>query len=718
MKKFGKIALTSVVALAGVSLVSCEETTNVAEEVASRIILSQDRNSVTADFTVPSKIKYEGQTYDIEWKSSHANVLSFTENVDETKFTADVHRPFGSDVAATLTATVTVGGKSADETFLVTVSGIEAQTALSTAIATVGVEANYAEAATVTLPAKSNEYAEEITFAYALEAEYASTTLVDGVLSIDPSKANEKVFLNVTATAGENTLTKAVKINVSSQIEFLSCAEALAAAEETLIYFQGRVKSIANTTYGNIYIQDEDGTELYIYGLYQGTEAAYTDTTFDKTQAVQYNKWEKQLEVGDYIYAYGLRTSYNGSPQMKNAIYLEVPYAPVGDVLELADNTMTYCYGTVTSIANTTYGNIYIQDEAGKEIYIYGLYQGAESCYTDTTFDATNAVRYDKWEKQLSVGDKIAVYGLKSTYKETIQIKNALLTVVLGYAPESTTPAEPTACTIEQVLAAEKGAYVTFTGTVESFYEEWSSYNNCSPYITDGTNKVMVFRTTTQVKVGDTVTVVGYVDVYNGTVQIAQGNAVTVTAQGTTPSEPSTPTEPSTPSTPVEAPSIESAAAVFQFGDNVTGDEVTHSDGDSKNPVAENQSYTSGNYTITLTNVSKVYGINDNSTVAANDAKGNSCLKLGTSSAAGTFDFTVAEDVTTVVIYVACYKANAAQVVVNGTAHKLETLSNEGAYTAIAVDTTTTKTVTFTTGPEKADGVRVMIDAIALHTAK
>ena len=80
--------------------------------------------------------------------------------------------------------------------------------------------------------------------------------------------------------------------------------------------------------------------------------------------------------------------------------------------------------------------------------------------------------------------------------------------------------------TIPEVLASAEGTVVKFTGTVHSFYEEWSSYNNCSPYIVDENgNKILVFRTTTKVTIGDVITVEGKVTIYNTTAQIAQGSS-------------------------------------------------------------------------------------------------------------------------------------------------------------------------------------------------
>lgn len=135
---------------------------------------------------------------------------------------------------------------------------------------------------------------------------------------------------------------------------------------------------------------------------------------------------------------------------------------------------------------------------------------------------------------------------------------------------------------------------------------------------------------------------------------------------------------------------------VFEFGNNgATG----HVDG---NDIGKSKSYTSGAYTLTLTNVSKVYD-------GAKDEKGTSALKLGTSSVVGTFTFTVADDVTEVIFKVAKYKAKTTKVTINGTQYTINTSSNDGAYTEIKIDTTTTKTITFAT---VSGACRAMIDSI------
>ena len=84
---------------------------------------------------------------------------------------------------------------------------------------------------------------------------------------------------------------------------------------------------------------------------------------------------------------------------------------------------------------------------------------------------------------------------------------------------------------IADALAAEEGAEVELTGTVDGIYEAWSSFNNMSVYITDGTSRILVFRTTLKCAEGDVITVTGTMTKYSNTMQVAQGSTgVIVTA--------------------------------------------------------------------------------------------------------------------------------------------------------------------------------------------
>lgn len=125
---------------------------------------------------------------------------------------------------------------------------------------------------------------------------------------------------------------------------------------------------------------------------------------------------------------------------------------------------------------------------------------------------------------------------------------------------------------------------------------------------------------------------------------------------------------------------------------------ASHNDGTSKTTYSE----TVDGYTLSITSGSSMY-------TGARDAKGNSCIKFGTGSKTGSMKFTVPTDVNKVIIYVAQYKTNTTKVTVNGKTYTITTASNNGAYTAIEIDTSSTKTVTFATA---SGGIRCMVNTI------
>ncbi len=138
----------------------------------------------------------------------------------------------------------------------------------------------------------------------------------------------------------------------------------------------------------------------------------------------------------------------------------------------------------------------------------------------------------------------------------------------------------------------------------------------------------------------------------------------------------------------------------FNLGSNGN---ASHSDGSNNTGYTE----TVDGYTLSITSGVKFY-------TGALDAKGNSAFKLGTSSAVGSFSMSVPDDVTNVIFNVAGYKAKKVTVNINGTSHAITTTSDKGEYTAIKVDTTSTKDITFAT---TSTGYRCMINSIVFVTA-
>ncbi len=99
----------------------------------------------------------------------------------------------------------------------------------------------------------------------------------------------------------------------------VTVAEFLAAAEDSTIYeLTGEITNVTNTTYGNFYLNDGTG-EVLIYGLCSPSgEQKY---------------WaESGAKVGDTITVQTVRSSYNGTPQGKDAIFVSlVPGEGGGD---------------------------------------------------------------------------------------------------------------------------------------------------------------------------------------------------------------------------------------------------------------------------------------------------------------------------------------------------------------------------------------------------
>ena len=141
---------------------------------------------------------------------------------------------------------------------------------------------------------------------------------------------------------------------------------------------------------------------------------------------------------------------------------------------------------------------------------------------------------------------------------------------------------------------------------------------------------------------------------------------------------------------------------IFSFGAN---GQASVADGSS---IGATKDFTEGGQTLTIYSASRVYD-------SARDAKGTSALKIGKADEIGYFSFNVGADVTSVIIRVAGYKASDAAIEINGKSYTVTAHSNDGIYTAITIDTTEVKTVTFSTTTSVK---RAMIDSIEFVVTK
>lgn len=266
------------------------------------------------------------------------------------------------------------------------------------------------------------------------------------------------------------------------------------------------------------------------------------------------------------------------------------------------------------------------------------------------TYSADGSVRYDALSYKPVVGDTITVYGIIGLYSNAPQMKNAWITNIVHE------------CNSDVAATCTKGASCSICGAEVEGSEALGHTPGAEATCTEDQK----------------CTVCGEV-MQEATGHNYEGGTCTVCGA----------IEGGEPEGPKEL-------VTFEFGENGS---AAHVDG---NDLGTSKSYTEGDYTLELTGMSKVYG-------PAYDAKGNSCIKLGTSKVVGTFTFTVADDVDQVIIRVAKYKANTTKIDVNGTAYTISGASNNGEYDEIVIDTTTTKTITFAT---VSGGARAMINSI------
>ena len=201
-------------------------------------------------------------------------------------------------------------------------------------------------------------------------------------------------------TDGHKNYSSEATISQKGAIIAATVKEFLDAAETSTIY---RLSGVIT----KLYTSDKQNKSFYIQD-YSGEVLVYRAEGFDESSA----------KVGDVVTVTGVRTSYKDTPQMGTAKFESLDHVvteiSIADFLESGQNNAWYrVTGTVTEIANATYGNIYITD-GSHILYIYGCYPG-----TGATGDARKGV-VDA--QGIHVGDKLTVFGPRSVYKDVPQV--------------------------------------------------------------------------------------------------------------------------------------------------------------------------------------------------------------------------------------------------------------------------------------------------------
>ena len=302
---------------------------------------------------------------------------------------------------------------------------------------------------------------------------------------VSGSAGTTELILHADATSGGREAE--LQIAVGDHTQFLmvrqgsmeassaTCAEVIAGADGKTYRVKGTCTSIANTTYGNWYLDDGTGV-VYIYG------------TLDKDGATK-NFSSLGIEVGDVIEVEGPKTTYNGT-------------------VELVDVTVLNITKSLIKIVSP---EAKIAKEGG-QLEVKLAYKGSGVYYTVP----------DEFKSWISYQESEYIAGIPTIFEA-----NPADTVIMKF--NYNVPAAIAAC--------EAGATEVYVkGIVCEAPEKYASATYYISVDGNNTDRLQIysgkyiantdFTSTDQIKVGDVVVVVGNLKMYNGNPEMDLNNYI------------------------------------------------------------------------------------------------------------------------------------------------------------------------------------------------
>ena len=165
-------------------------------------------------------------------------------------------------------------------------------------------------------------------------------------------QADELVTFTATFTINGNEYSKEYQITIPAAEEMaepekvnatISELKALTDEMKAAYYLTGQVTSITNTTFGNIYVKDESGESIYVYGTTASTNALVWngilgEYAYNNPKDYSSNNLTKSILIGDTVSLLVVRTSYEGTPQLKAVLLSVTPHEH-----EYSEGKCTYC---------------------------------------------------------------------------------------------------------------------------------------------------------------------------------------------------------------------------------------------------------------------------------------------------------------------------------------------------------------------------------------
>lgn len=308
--------------------------------------------------------------------------------------------------------------------------------------------------------------------------------------------------IDIEVKAGNNTQILRVRQG-SLEASSATCAEIIAGPDGKTYRTKGTCTAIANTTYGNWYLNDGTG-EVYIYGTLDAKGAEKNFTSLG-------------IEVGDVVEVEGPKTTYGSTIELVNVTVIKITKS----LAKVLTESQTY-------------------PKEGGEYAVKVAYKGSN-------FNPSVPAEYRDWA---SVVDVKTIAGVP-TKIETNPADTAVVTLKLfpneggdrkgqiDFASgsskvfyEFTQEGSIIDATVAEFLAAAEGqTQYRVTGVIRSISAS-AQYHNADLVIAGGLGEtVTIYRAVTKegniedlgLEVGDMVTFVGKRSSHNGTPQMAQG---------------------------------------------------------------------------------------------------------------------------------------------------------------------------------------------------
>ena len=286
-------------------------------------------------------------------------------------------------------------------------------------------------------------------------------------------------------SGGKTQIVKIIQGSV--KVKKVNVAEANAGPDGKTFRLTGVCTSIVDTEYGNWYLTDATGT-MYIYG------------TLDEKGGKK-NFLSLELEVGDEVTIEGPKSTYNGSPQMKDVTVVEINKSLVK--VDSIENELLPIEGGEFIAYLTCKGqgvSVEIPEDAKSWLSISSIQSAGTNAVVKFTADA-NAGGDRGTTITFSTTDGKKEY----TTETTLNQKGAIIKASIA----------------EFIAAAVGDTQYRLTGVITKIDAKYNNNIN----ISDFSGETYVYRLDLggkEYKVGDIVTVVGKRGEYNGA-QLANG---------------------------------------------------------------------------------------------------------------------------------------------------------------------------------------------------